>query len=533
MAEVTDTMMQRFSMQRFSGSGGRVAITAATAGCVLAAGLVFVALSAVPLEAGWLTRLTKEAGEAGGDAGKFGLSGLDNGIRVLKSLPDGPDAVRLAVDATPEGHWRFANKDGDVFTAANADEMSRVVPNLAPDAAAQGKAGQLALYLDQDTVFKHRDLLGNLPDGARLYITADKKPYRLMSRGTATEPRYTMRMRQNVEVPIGSQPQLFSEAVWQLSRPLNKADIRIVALDVGGADALRAVPAMNASRTAARVDRIKPDQLQASFADIRGQTVLLKGRIEGDAFVVTPTGGSERRLDLSELTASASRNDVNLVFLQSNASRQPGGRNWFWQTVEVEGLEAALKRVTYADFLNALAGNRGPFSVQARAQGEGRVIVQAVPVSQSAVPLGDVVGELGEWFGTVASEVTGNVATNAVTANLNSKARQRELDFRLVPGIPSIYQFTYIAGLVMGLVGWSTSRSWWRYVWKKETRAEYATTTGYYAARVVKALAYLFVFLPIVGLPAFVVHLLLQVWGWMMIPVRIVTWIFGKATARA
>ncbi|MEO1282144.1 MAG: hypothetical protein AAFV69_10455 [Pseudomonadota bacterium] len=491
-----------------------------------------VMVSASLGHAGWLTRLAKEAGDAGSGAGKLGLSGLENGVALLKKLPDDPDAVRLAVHASPEGHWSFANRDGDVFTAANPDEMSRVVANLAPDAASKGTAGQLALYLDPDAVFQNQNRLGDLPDGARLYATVDKKAYRLLPRGSGASQRYVMRMRQNVEVPVVA-PKLFEEAVWQMSRQLNKADIRVVALDEVGADALRAVPALTKGKTVARVDRIKPDRLMSAFADVRGQTVLLKGRIDGDTFVFTPSGGSERRLDVADLTAAATRNDVNVVFLQSSASRQPGGRNWFWQTVEVDGLESAMKRATYADFLNALAGDRGAFTVRVQRQGEGRVVVQALPTATSAVPLGDVVGELGEWFATVASEVTGSVVTNAVTANLNSKERQKELDLRLVPGVPSGYQFAYIGGIFLGLLGWGTSRSWWRYVWKKETRSEYGSAAGYYAARVVKSLAYVFVFLPVVGGPAFLVHMLLQVWGFVMIPVRMISWLFGKVVARA
>ncbi|MEL7047544.1 MAG: hypothetical protein AAFO75_01045, partial [Pseudomonadota bacterium] len=471
--------------------------------------------------------------------GKIGISALDNGVAVLKTLPDGPDAVRFAVHASPEGHWSFANRNGDVFTAADADEMKRVVPNLAPDAALEGKADQLALYLDVDTLFKNRDrltgLVRDLPGNTRLHITIDKTSYRLVERTRAGRSRYAVRIRQNVEVPLRD-PALVGEAVWQMSRALNKADIRVVALDERGADGLRSVPSMLKGGAAAQVDRLKPDSLLRSLSDVPGQTVLLKGRIDGDQFVFTPTGGVERRLSVAEITGVATRSDVNLVFLQSNAARQPGGRNWFWQTVEVDGLKSAVARPTYADFLNALAGDRGPFTVTVRRQGhgQGRVTIQAAPsVSSSPGSYGGVVDDIGSWIGTVTSEVTGNVVTSAVTADLNSESRQRELDRRLVPGVPSTYQFLYLAGIVAGLLGWSTSRSWWRYIWKKETRADYGNAAGYYAARCVKALAYVFLFLPIVGLPAVVVQALLHVWNMIMIPFRFFSWLFGKVTVRA
>lgn len=503
---------------------------------ILMALLALVAVS--PVSAGWLTRLAKEAGEAGSDAGKLGaaktgLAGLDSGVLVLRSIPDSPDAVRLAAHATPEGHWSFANRNGDVFTAADPEEMGRLVQSLAPDAASSGKAGSLALYLDETTVFKHRDRIDALPDNARLYVTVDGKPYRLVRRGDGATARFSVRMRRNVEVPMGNRA-LFDEAVWQLSRRLNKADIRVVALDEKGADALRGVPVFDKGTQQARVDRLKPDQLMQSFRDVRGQTVLLKGRVDGDQFVVTPSGGSQRQIPIADLTSSAARHDVNVVLLQGQGVQQPGGRNWFWQTVEVDGLKDAVKRATYADFLNALGEKRGMFSVRAQAQGEGRVLVQATPVTDaSSVPYGDVVGDIGDWVGHVTSQVTGNVITNAVTASVNSKERQTELDWRLVPHVPSIYQLIYLAGIVCGLLSWAITRSWWRYVWKREARAEYASTFGYFAARIVKALFYTFVFLPLVGIPAFAVQCLLVIWGWVTLPYRMVAWIVRKVRPQA
>lgn len=494
---------------------------------------VMSALVAAPeiAHANWLTRIGKEAGEAGSKVGKTGLSGLDTGVAVIKALPETSDAVRLAAKATPEGHWTFANRDGATFTAADADEMGRVVKALAPDAADTGKAERLALYLDPDSVFKHHDGIKDLPQGARLHVTVGRTAYRLVP-STASATGFAARMRANLDVAM-SKPRLFEEAIWQLSRRLNKADIRVVALDVNGADTLRFAPQVVKGQDIAKVDRIKPDRLADALSEVRGQTVLLKGRIAGDAFVVTPTGGQERRLSLSELTQAAGDHDVNLVFLQSSAGRQPGGRNWLWQTVEVEGLKTAVKRATYADFLNALAEGRGPFLVRASEQGRGRVMVEAKPEASSGESFGEVVGEFGEWLGQVSSEVTGNVVSEAVTASLNSKERQQELDWRIVPGVPSVFQFIYLGSVVLGVLAWSTARQWWRYVWKRETLADYPDRRGYYAARGVKFLAFLLVFLPIVALPALMVQTAVNIWWWVMAPVRMVQWLFGKQAAGA
>ncbi len=500
---------------------------------------------AAPANAGWLTSLIREAGEAGLDgagsaAGRLartGLPGLDDGVAVLRKMPDSADAVRLAAHVTPEGHWSFANRNGDVFTAADESEMARVVSALAPDAADGGKAQNLALHLDQESVFTHRARLDALPAHARLYVTAEGKALEIVRRGEGPGSPLAAKVRSNVEVPLTGRA-AFAETIWQLSRRLNRADIRVVALDTGGADTLRTTPLINKAAGRAEVDRIKPDRLMEALREVRGQTVVIKGRIEDGAFVATPVGGSARRFDLVELSAAAARHDVNLVVLRSNAPRQPGGRNWLWQRVEIDGLTEAMQRPTYADFLNALGERRGVLSVDVRPQGEGRVILQAEPVrsgagSGSAAPFGDVVGDIGNWVGHVASEVTGTVVTDAVTASLNSKERQEELDWRIVPFIPSLYQILYLAGIVCGIAGWGVARAWWRSVWKKETRDEYGSAFGYYAARVVKALAFVFVFLPVAGIPAFIASIALQVWGWITLPFRAIGWVWGKMTARA
>ena len=48
-----------------------------------------------------------------------------------------------------------------------------------------------------------------------------------------------------------------------------------------------------------------------------------------------------------------------------------------------------------------------------------------------------------------------------------------------------------------------------------------------------RLVAFVLVFLPIVGIPALIVSLLLQLWALITLPARAVRWLFTRAEARA
>ncbi len=153
---------------------------------------LLVAVAAPVAQAHWLARLAREAGEVGGGAAtraaRYGVAGLDRAAAYIKALPSAGEGAVLAAHATPEGHWKFVNREGDVFTAGTPDELKRAVPTLLPDAASNTK---LALYLTEDTVFGERALLKDLPEDAALHVVVGRDSYPLArSRRRRSSPRY-------------------------------------------------------------------------------------------------------------------------------------------------------------------------------------------------------------------------------------------------------------------------------------------------------------------------------------------------------
>src|SRR5262249_39008688 len=134
----------------------------------------------------------------------------------------------------------------------------------------------------------------------------------------------------------------------------------------------------------------------------------------------------------------------------------------------------------------------------------------------------------GSLFSGIVSDVTGRVIAVGLEGNVTSAERQRELDQRLIPGIPSDVQTSYLVLMIVGLCGLSISRAWWRRLWPPEAAFDSAGRTGYCAARAVRGAAFLLLFLPVTALVAAPVNLLHHVWDAASAPARL----WRRLTAR-
>lgn len=475
--------------------------------------------------ADWLSRLIVAGEKAGSRAARHGLGSLDNAAAHLKSLPPGIKGPALAAHVGQEGHWTFINATGERFTAGTPDELKRAVSVLAPSAAPADS--KLTLLLTEDTVFTSPASLKDLPKDTDLRLVVGREVYPLLRRSEVGAEKLLAEVRPNVVVAIADQ-KLFDEAVWQLGRPLNRANIRIVGLQPEGPQTLSRAPAIDPSTKRALVDTVDPYKLAASLGSVRGQTIVLTGRIEGRFLYFKGNSGPERSILVGDLTAAAEAADVNLVLLHAQTSRQPGGRNWLWQRIVVKGLDEAMRRATMADFFGAVAGRHGQLVMTATEQGGSRVSLRAELVrSKSILPSAD---EIGDVFSDLLADVTGKVVTAAIDANLKNAERQRELDNRLIPGIPTAVQGAYLIAFAAGLIGVGFARRWWARVWPPEQREAYAGAFGYWAARAVRVLAFVLLFMPLVAAVSAPLSVLKGAWDMLAAMGAILAWPFRRRT---
>jgi hypothetical protein len=505
--------MPRFDLPRSGSLRARLGVALRTVA------LAAVLLLPVAVVAGWLERVVGTATRAGQPV----PPALEYAVRYVRKLPANGDVVALAAQGTPEGHWRFVNRTGETLTAGTPDEMKRAVSLLHPEAR---PGARLALYVTVDTMLRDRVALKALPAGVDLSVVVGEDSYRLLRRSDTAGERFYAEVRPNLIVEMGDR-RLFEEALWQLRRRLDKACVRVLALEHGGPSRLPAAPRIDPATKRAQVDAIDPTSLTAAMSGVAGQTLVIVGRMERDIIYVKPTKGPEHVLVAKDLFQAAASADVNLVVLTAASTpRQPGGRNWLWQRVEVQGLEEALRNASMADFLNALGAPGRRFAVVAMPTGKRAVL--------DLMPAGDLAGPapgrpVTDYFANVVAELTGRVAATSVQAHLRSAALQQELDQRLLPGIPSEVQIAYGLLLVLGLLGVPVSRAWWQQLWPPEDAHEYAGHTGYWAACATRGLAFALVFVPLTAVVSAPYNIGHQVREAVTAPMRLLRRLSGPA----
>ncbi len=495
---------------------------------LVSAALLIVVLGlapSTPVHGNWLSRLAGEAGEAGGRVGgraareaAQGLEGVARHVQKLPPLAKG-EAV-LGAHVGHEGHWTFVNRAGERFTAGTPEELQRVTRTLLPEA---DQGGRLHFVVSQDTAFGRANHLKDLPEGARLELLSGKQRLPLV-RQTAADGsvRLIAVLKPHITVALTSWA-AFAEMVHVMGRPLDARRLRIISLEPGGPQTLKPRGVGDAAGRPLP-EAIDPFKLAAAFSSMKGQTVLVSGRVEGTYLAFKPASGGEQTMLMSDLRVAAAAHDVDLVIVQSARAEQPGARNWLYQQVAVSGLDKAKAPSTVGDLLDAVAERRGRMVATVAHAGPDRVTTKLEPAATPSPVSTDV---LTGWFDEVVQNVVGNVVTSAIELDTTSAARQKELEARIVPGIPSDIQIGYIMALVAGLMGLGTARGWWNRVWRPEVGAEYSSAVGYWAARAVRLIVFVLLFLPLVGGPALLVSLLGQVLGLLLLPVRALQWLFG------
>lgn len=467
--------------------------------------------------ANFLTKILREVGEVGSKAGKHGIDTLDNAASVVRKLPEGEGIAALAVHGTPEGHWVFVNRKGDQFTAGTKEELSRV-PGTLLDEAEQSKS--LSLYLTEDTLFEGTAPLSHLPDGAKLHIVSGKTAYPLVKRTSAARG-YVAQIRPDIHISLESKA-LFDEAVFRLTRTLNPSGFRLLAFEPGGPKQLSSVPAYDPVSHRRLAEAVDPAVLSSALKKLKGQTAIVTGEVNGQNLRFYSASGYAGELPIADIRAAARNCDVNLIVLRSNSATQPGAKNWLWQTVRIDGLETALNRPTLADVLQSLTVRSGPLDVSADAGGKGRIIIHARPGAGVESGAGS---HIGGWVDVLTEQTAGTIATNGIDAYMRNKNREQEYSSRIIPGIPSDWQILYMISFIAGLIGFGVVRQWFRAIWPLEQRAEYAGAFGYQAARGVRAMAFLIIFMPLAGIPGLI-------WSFLRPVVTILLWPF-KAIGRA
>lgn len=428
---------------------------------------------------------------AGGPV-RAATSGLDRAIAQAQRLALPAGTVVIAAAASQEGHWTFANVRGERFTASSAAEVARVPDVLAPELKSPGAT--LALVLTEESAFAPAEVLALLPREVGLRLSTETGVYPMV-RARPVQVALSPRLK----VEIGDRAG-FDEILSLLDRSVARGGIRIVALLPGAAASLPRRPAVEA-RKGDLVEAVDPPRLAAVLAGMRGQTVLVTGRIDGRFLQFQVAGAADRGVIIEDLAAAAAANDVNLVLLDAPPGRQPGVRNWLWQRAELAGADTLHPDSGLDALIGLLATDARPLVVKVLARDDHRVTVLARP----EVPP-STIGGIGDALSKVASDlsgtVTGRIEPRSVVMHLVSARRSKDLDGRLVPWLPAWVTWGYLGLMMLGAIGSRASWRWWSRLWPPERAAEYAGGAGLAAAKLVRAAAFVLIFMPAVAMVA-------------------------------
>lgn len=453
--------------------------------------LVVVLVAPGPALAAWPDGIwTSLKQSVGGADGRGAIT--DALVAFLRSQPEpAVGGVALAAHGGAEGHWTFVNRRGETFTVGTPDEMKRVVPALAPDAA--NAKSPLVIHLSPETVLDRAEMLKELPSEAELScILAGRSFAVVRARDGGGKVRVAIRPRLHLEI---SERGLFEEAVHQLEQPVDKKLIRVLSLEPGGPETLARAPKPDPATGRSPGDVIDPFRLPAALSALSGQTAVISGRISGPYLAFRPSNGVEATILAADVQQAAARAGVDLLIIQSSTPHQPGTRNWLWQRFEIDGLAKAIDHATFGDFLATLAGPREIAVVVAADPGGHRIALTVNPPRANSGALGGLLQEM-------TAGITGAIAPSTVDVHLTKLAHRRELARRIVPIAPSLWQAVYAVALLIGIAGMRVSRRWWQRLWPMESREDYSGMAGYVAAKVIRTAAFALLFLPVAGLPS-------------------------------
>jgi hypothetical protein len=161
--------------------------------------------------------------------------------------------------------------------------------------------------------------------------------------------------------------------------------------------------------------------------------------------------------------------------------------------------------------------------------GEGRV---RLTFTRRDVPSALPTAGWRDMLGDTLSEITGDLVIKGLEADMLGHDRQSELDWRIVPWLPSAVQYGYLALLVLGVIGIPYARVWFAKLWPAERREEFSGAAGLLAARGVRLAAFTLIFMPAVAPVAGPLSLIRSLLDQVVGVAHIITWPF-RAIVRA
>ena len=441
-------------------------------GCVL-----LLLLSTSSVNAGLFSTLSK-MGKA--------VKNADIDISLNKmELPDNlKDYAPVTVKVDADGQWAVTQADG---TVAHIDEFFSQSTKASSKPALVIRASDLPDDMSQ---------FFSLPHDLPVFIQGKKG--RLFEFQRKNPPAL---IYNNVLLRVNNIHEI-RDGLWMLQRPSMTKAVHFFRLD----EKAPSLIADNASNLS--VNSVAADGLLSAMKAIKNQTLVLSGRIVDGQLL----GTGKSSVSMEQLRKMADENDIHLFVLDSDKP-----------ALVLKKVSGSMRKAvknnliqfdTIGDFFNRLSDSSGTNKLELHASRSGRNQI-AIQWKSDGVETNVNVGAL--------THMPLHLLLHSSLSHMPDRARSRELEDRIIPGIPSMLQFYVIASVVLGFTALGTSWRLWRKLWLLRARKEYKNLAVFLLLWPLHRLGFLLIFIPMFGLFSFIWLLLSSVY-------KIFDWVLFRPT---
>ncbi|WP_161599744.1 hypothetical protein [Roseibium sediminis] len=448
----------------------------------LSALIVLLGFLALPLsaEAGLLSKLAREGAEAAGSAAKkfdAPIPKLEDGIWFAKKLPAKAGAANMALLPGENGTWRLITEAGDEVPLSSLDEMAgaadgaatQVVKGLAGDAPKITKLKNTQIAIREADFFKLRDQIGDIPKSLDLQIVRNSgKTLPLKQVRAGDKSRLMVELDKDVLLNPKNLRAMDANLKF-LDTPVKQADLKIARFD----------STAKAKQQAARqtlndpTSILDPNLLESSLAKYKNRTLMLGGKVTTDPatgakVLQVKDGGKIVNLDLATLDASAARQRVNLMLVDTGTPTQPG-KSLFSKTSLEKRFATAQTAFTQADLMKAVTPPNAKTIINAAEDGKTRITMttrhfDADPAAAAAAAADDYT--LAGWL----LEGGARVAARQVTYFAEDPDHTEEMNGRWLPWFKNMDLIVYSVFAVVFVFTATKTWGWWKALWRMVAR---------------------------------------------------------------
>lgn len=447
--------------------------------CLLIAIAAIFLLSVNSAQAGLLSKITREVGDAASGGGKTlhkALPSADDGAWFARKLPDIDNVENLALIPGENGSWRLVTATGDELQLSALDELSETLRKADksqafgrtgnPTISGSGKAPRLQIAIRETDFFKLRKTELAAPENGTLkLVRANGRSHPLRTVEIGGVRRLVVELGDDVFLNPASARALDANFKF-LNTSVNRGDLAIGGFD-SGAGVSRSGAELGSGTS---VSLLNADILESSLAKLKNRTLLVSGKVSPDPqtgalTLAVKDNGKTRVIDIREFESAAERQRVNLVIVDSRSPAQPGS-TWFSKTDIEKRFAKAQASVTQEDFLRALSPRNARVLINAGEIGGTRVTMGA-RFSASPQNLGANLGTASDYStGSWLLEAGFRSGIRAVRINAENPDHTEEVNNRWVPWVSN---FELIGGslllLVFAYVSVTTWK-WWMSLWR-------------------------------------------------------------------